>query len=203
MWYHWCLSGHWPSGKSESGIWRSRVVGDQCGSLSWQSPKKRGRRKSTSRSRSRSRGRSASKSRKSAGRKKATPVKQETPLRRSSRSRSRGRQQTTVESTTRKVEEFSDDEGRSKTVITETVTKSNATSAPRKTKWSNPLESCYRYLTSSDYPVMIIFVCITLITISFLLEPYVNLDKACASLSQTASSLQKYIQGLWTNSTGK
>ncbi|XP_061166643.1 chromodomain Y-like protein 2 [Saccostrea echinata] len=167
------------------------------------SPKKRGRRKSTSRSRSRSRGRSASKSRKSPGRKKATPIKQETPLRRSSRSRSRGRQQTKVETITKRVEEFSDDEGRSKTVVTETVTRSNATAASKKTQWKNPLRTAYKNLTSSDYPVMVIFACITLITISFLLEPYVNLDGACASISKTLSFLQKYIQGLWTNSTGK
>lgn len=186
-----------------------------------QTPKKRGR-KSTSRSRSRSRGRSASKGRKSPSRKKAAPVKQETAVRRSSRSRSRGRQQTTVEtlavsvtwsliagdplrvtscydnsrvlstplyhwnvivwlikdySFQKKVEEFSDDENEIKKVVTETketVTRSSGTAAPVKSKMRNPVKALYRQLTTSDYPTIIIFTCIALITLSFVLEPYIK-----------------------------
>ncbi|XP_056019997.1 chromobox protein homolog 2-like isoform X2 [Ostrea edulis] len=162
-------------------------------------PKKRGR-KSTSRSRSRSRGRSTSKTRKSPARKRTAAVQQETPVRRSSRSSSRGRQQTTVETITKKVQEFSDDEGISKKVVTETketVTRSNASATAVKTKWRNPLETAYRQLTTSDYPVLVIFACITLITLSYIMEPCVNLEQAWTWLTKNVSSLQKYIQGLW------
>lgn len=168
-------------------------------------PKKRGR-KSTSRSRSRSRGRSASKGRKSPSRKKATPVKQETAVRRSSRSRSRGRQQTTVETLTKKVEEFSDDENQIKKFVTETketVTRSSGTAAPVKSKMKNPVKALYRQLTTSDYPTIIIFTCIALITLSFVLEPYINLEQAWTWVTKTVSSLQKYVQGLWAAPASK
>lgn len=168
-------------------------------------PKKRGR-KSTSRSRSRSRGRSASKGRKSPSRKKVTPVKQETAVRRSSRSRSRGRQQTTVETLTKKVEEFSDDENQIKKFVTETketVTRSSGTAAPVKSKIKNPVKALYRQLTTSDYPTIIIFTCIALITLSFVLEPYINLEQAWTWVTKTVSSLQKYVQGLWAAPASK
>lgn len=168
-------------------------------------PKKRGR-KSTSRSRSRSRGRSASKGRKSPSRKKATPVKQETAVRRSSRSRSRGRQQTTVETLTKKVEEFSDDENQIKKFVTETketVTRSSGTAAPVKSKMKNPVKALYRQLTTSDYPTIIIFTCIALITLSFVLESYINLEQAWTWVTKIVSSLQKYVQGLWAAPASK
>nr|XP_022342146.1 chromobox protein homolog 1-like [Crassostrea virginica] len=168
-------------------------------------PKRRSR-KSTSRSRSRSRGRSASKGRKSPSRKKAATVRQETAVRRSSRSRSRGRQQTAVETITKKVEEFSDDEDRSKRVVTETketVTRTSGSTPAEKSKWKNPMRKAFKQLTASDYPTIIIFLCITVITLSFVLEPYINLEQAWTWVTQTTASFQKYVQGLWTATANK
>jgi hypothetical protein len=84
---------------------------------------------------------------------------------------------TVLKSFQKKVEEFSDDEGTSKKVVKETketVTRSNASATAAKTKWGNPLENAYRQLTTSDYPVLVIFACITLITLSYLIEPYIK-----------------------------
>lgn len=77
----------------------------------------------------------------------------------------------------KKVEEFSDDENQIKKFVTETketVTRSSGTAAPVKSKMKNPVKALYRQLTTSDYPTIIIFTCIALITLSFVLEPYIK-----------------------------
>lgn len=77
----------------------------------------------------------------------------------------------------KKVEEFSDDEDRSKRVVTETketVTRTSGSTPAEKSKWKNPMRKAFKQLTASDYPTIIIFLCITVITLSFVLEPYIK-----------------------------
>lgn len=159
----------------------------------------RSRSSSRSRSRSRSRGRQSSKSRQSPSRKRvATPVQEKSvSLRRSRRSAVdagvvQESRQTTV-TTSRVVEEVKPTnsvvEDVKTTLVKETwTTKTSQTKSTgdHKPAWQ-PQFPEFLKLNTSDVPVMIIFSCITIITLCFLLEKYVDFEVVWNNLASWCS----------------
>ncbi|XP_060075537.1 testis-specific chromodomain protein Y 2-like [Ylistrum balloti] len=168
----------------------------------------RSRSSSRSRSRSRSRGRASSKSRKSPSRKKvATPAKEKTVSVRQSRRSTvdAGVVQETTTKTTKTVEEVKPlnnvDEDIKTTVVKETwttktsQTKSTSDRKSLKPAWQPQLPEFLR-LNTSDVPVMIIFSCITIITLCFLLEKYVDFEAVWNNLAAWCDGVIAQIQRL-------
>ncbi|KAJ8302548.1 hypothetical protein KUTeg_018944 [Tegillarca granosa] len=141
---------------------------------------RKSRSRSASRSRSRSRGRSSSRGRKSPARRKSSPKKEsksETTMTVRSRRSVAGGTVEKTEVVTKSVEEIKPkaDERTQRSIIREKVetvkvTRTNSTPSEKK-RWKVPE---YLRFTSSDYPVMIIFVCISVIMLTFVLEKHVK-----------------------------
>ncbi|OWF47355.1 testis-specific chromodomain protein Y 2-like [Mizuhopecten yessoensis] len=169
----------------------------------------RSRSSSRSRSRSRSRGRASSKSRKSPSRKKvATPVTEKPVSIRQSRRLTAGADvvKETTTTTTRTVEELkplnSVDEDVKRTVVKETWTTKTTqakSTDDRKPAWQPQLPEFLR-LNTSDVPVMIIFSCITIITLCFLLERYVDFEAVWNSLAAGCEAVIAQVESLRSGS---